>query len=107
MAARIKYSSLVETEKKLRFLTHSLASIQSRRKLLKEEVEEDDIAEIVSKWTGIPVARLTESEMERLLHLEDTLHERIVGQDEAVSAVANAVRQSRAGLSDPNRPFGS
>jgi len=106
-AAKIKYGTLVEAEKKLKFLTHSLASIQSGRKLLKEEVEAEDIAEIVSKWTGIPVTRLTESEMERLLHLEDKLHERVIGQDEAVIAVANAVRQSRAGLSDPNRPLGS
>jgi len=106
-AAKIKYSTLVEAEKKLQFLTHSLTSIQSTRKLLKEEVEAEDIADIVSRWTGIPVTRLTESEMERLLHLEDKLHERIIGQDEAVTAVANAVRQSRAGLSDPNRPLGS
>jgi len=106
-AAKIKYGTLVEANKKLQFLTHSIASIQSTRKLLKEEVEEEDIADIVSKWTGIPVKRLTESEMERLLHLEDKLHERIIGQDEAVTAVSNAVRQSRAGLSDPNRPLGS
>lgn len=106
-AARIKYSALTEADKKLQFLTHSLASIQSKRKLLKEEVHAEDVAEIVSKWTGIPVSRLTESEMEKLLHLEEKLHERVVGQDEAVTAVADAVRQSRAGLSDPNRPLGS
>jgi ATP-dependent Clp protease ATP-binding subunit ClpB len=106
-AAKIKYGLLVEAEKKLQFLTHSLASIQSRRKLLKEEVDADDVAEVVSKWTGIPVSRMTESETEKLLHLEDKLHERVVGQDEAVTAVADAVRQSRAGLSDPNRPLGS
>ena len=106
-AAKIKYGSLVEADKKLQFLTHSLASIQSKRKLLKEEVDGDDVAEVVSKWTGIPVSRLTESEKEKLLHLEDKLHERVVGQHEAVTAVSNAVRQSRAGLSDPNRPLGS
>jgi ATP-dependent Clp protease ATP-binding subunit ClpB len=106
-AARIKYGSLVEAEKKLAFLTHSLASIQSKRRLLKEEVDSDDVAETVSKWTGIPVSRLSESEMEKLLHLEENLHQRVVGQDEAVTAVSNAVRQSRAGLSDPNRPLGS
>ncbi|PKK84547.1 MAG: ATP-dependent chaperone ClpB [candidate division Zixibacteria bacterium HGW-Zixibacteria-1] len=106
-AAKIKYGTLVEAEKKLQFLTHSLTVIQSSRKLLKEEVEAEDIADIVSKWSGIPVKRLTESEMERLLHLEEKLHERVIGQDEAVTAVANAVRQSRAGLSDPNRPLGS
>ncbi len=106
-AARIKYGALVEAEKKLQFLTHSLASIQSDRKLLKEEVDADDVAEIVSKWTGIPVARLTESEKDRLLRLEEELHKRVIGQDEAVSAVSSVVRQSRAGLSDPNRPLGS
>lgn len=106
-AAKIKYGTLVEAEKKLQFMTHSLTSIQSSRKLLKEEVDAEDIADIVSKWSGIPVRRLTESEMERLLHLEEKLHERVVGQDEAVTAVANAVRQSRAGLADPNRPLGS
>jgi len=106
-AARLKYDSLVNAEKKLQFLAHSLASIQSKRKLLKEEVDADDVADVVSKWTGIPVSRLSQSEMEKLLHLEDNLHKRVVGQDEAVEAVANAVRQSRAGLSDPNRPVGS
>jgi ATP-dependent Clp protease ATP-binding subunit ClpB len=106
-AARLKYGSLVEADKKLQFLTHSLASIQSSRKLLKEEVDADDVAEVVSKWTGIPVSRLTESEMEKLLRLEEKLHQRVIGQDEAVTAVSNAVRQSRAGMSDPNRPLGS
>ncbi len=106
-AARIKYGLMAEADKKLQFLTHALASIQSKRKLLKEEVDSDDVAEIVSKWTGIPVTRLTESEKEKLLRLEEKLHERIVGQDIAVKAVADAVRQSRAGLSDPNRPLGS
>ncbi|HEX2424579.1 MAG TPA: AAA family ATPase, partial [Actinomycetota bacterium] len=77
------------------------------RKMLKEEVDEEDVAEVVSKWTGIPVARLMEGEMQKLLHLEDALHERIVDQREAVTAVANAIRRSRAGLSDPSRPIGS
>jgi len=107
LAAKIKYGELVDAQKKLEFLTHSLASIQSRRKLLKEEVDGDDVAEIVSKWTGIPVARLTESEKEKLLRLESKLHERVIGQDEAVAAVSDAVRQSRAGLADPNRPLGT
>jgi len=106
-AAKIKYSELVEAQKKLEFLAHSLAAIQSKRKLLKEEVDGDDVAEIVSKWTGIPVTRLTESEKEKLLRLEEKLHERVIGQDEAVTAVSDAVRQSRAGLSDPNRPLGT
>lgn len=107
LAAKIKYGQIAEAEKKLEFLTHSLASIQSDRQLLKEVVDEDEIAEIVSKWTGIPVTRLTESETARLLRLEEELHKRVIGQDEAVTAVSNAVRQNRAGLSDPNKPIGS
>jgi ATP-dependent Clp protease ATP-binding subunit ClpB len=75
--------------------------------MLKEEVDAEDIAEVVSKWTGVPVSRLMEGEMEKLVHLEDLLHQRVIGQDEAVRAVANAIRRSRAGLSDPNRPIGS
>ncbi|MBK7143438.1 MAG: ATP-dependent chaperone ClpB [bacterium] len=106
-AAKIKYGDLVEADKQLQFLTHSLVAIQEKRALLKEEVDADEIAEVVAKWTGIPVTRLTESETEKLLRLENELHKRLVGQDEAVIAIANAVRQSRAGLSDPNRPIGS
>ena len=106
-AAKIKYGDMAEAEKKLQFLTHSLHAIQKNRQLLKEEVEPEDIAKIVSKWTGIPVTSLTESETEKLLRLEEELHKRVIGQNEAVEAVANAVRQSRAGLSDPNRPLGS
>ncbi len=106
-AARLKYGDLAEADKKLAFLTHSLAAIQSKRQLLKEEVDAEEIAEVVSKWTHIPVTRLTESETERLLRLEDELHKRVIGQNDAVAAVANAVRQSRAGLSDPNKPIGS
>ncbi|HVP07443.1 MAG TPA: ATP-dependent chaperone ClpB [Candidatus Acidoferrum sp.] len=106
-AAKIKYGEIAEAQKKLEFLTHSLAAIQSKRQLLKEEVDEEEVAEVVSKWTHIPVTRLTESESEKLLHLEMELHKRVIGQDEAVASVSNAVRQSRAGLSDPNRPIGS
>ena len=106
-AARIKYGALIEAQKKLEFLTHSLTSIQSTRKLLREEVEEDDIASVVSRWTGIPVQRLNTAESERLLKLEDELHQRVVGQEQAVTAVADVVRQARAGLSDPDRPLGS
>jgi len=106
-AAKIKYGDLADAEKKLQFLTHSLKSIQKHRQLLKEEVEQEDIAKIVSKWTGIPVTSLTESETEKLLRLEEELHKRVVGQTEAVEAVSDAVRQARAGLSDPNRPLGS
>ncbi len=106
-AARIRYGEIADAQKKLDLLTHSLQVIQEKRQLLKEVVDDQDIAEIVSKWSGIPVTRLTESESARLLHLEDELHKRVVGQDEAVTAVSNAVRQSRAGLSDPKRPIGS
>ncbi len=106
-AAKIKYGQIADAEKKLQLLTHSLAVIQEKRQLLKEVVDEEDVADVVSKWTGIPVTRLTESESEKLLRLEDELHRRVVGQDEAVEAVSNAVRQSRSGLSDPNRPIGS
>ncbi|HOD65927.1 MAG TPA: ATP-dependent chaperone ClpB [candidate division Zixibacteria bacterium] len=106
-AAKIKYGQIVEAEKKLQSLTGALAAIQEKRQLLKEAVDEDEIAEIVARWTHIPVARLTESESEKLLRLEEELHRRVVGQDEAVAAVADAVRQSRAGLSDPHKPIGS
>ncbi|HEX2897471.1 MAG TPA: ATP-dependent chaperone ClpB [candidate division Zixibacteria bacterium] len=106
-AAKIKYGDLADAEKKLQFLTLSLKSIQKNRQLLKEEVEQEDIAKIVSKWSGIPVTSLTESETEKLLRLEDELHKRVVGQNEAIETVSNAVRQARAGLSDPNRPLGS
>jgi len=106
-AARIKYGEIADAEKKLQLLRHSLTVIQEKRQLLKEVVDEDEIAQIVSKWTGIPVTRLSESESEKLLRLEDELHQRVIGQDEAVSAVADAVRQSRAGLSDPHKPIGS
>ncbi|MEW5796359.1 MAG: ATP-dependent chaperone ClpB [Candidatus Zixiibacteriota bacterium] len=106
-AARLKYGDLTDAQKKLQFLTHSLTAIQEKRQLLKEVVDADDVAEVVSKWTGIPVTRLSESEQEKLLRLEIELHKRVIGQDEAVAAVSNAIRQSRAGLSDPNRPIGS
>ena len=77
------------------------------RTLVKEEVDEQDIADVVSRWTGIPVSKLIEGEVEKLIHMEDGLRERVVGQDEAIEAVANAVRSARAGLQDPNRPLGS
>ena len=80
---------------------------QGKARLLKEEVDEEDIAEVVSRWTGIPVTRLLEGEMQKLLHLEDELHQRVIGQDEAVTAVAEAVIRARSGLKDPNRPIGS
>ena len=84
-----------------------LAQLQSKQKMLKEEVDAEDVAEVVAKWTGIPVSRLLEGEMQKLLHVEDRLRERVVGQDEALLLVANAVRRARAGLGDPRRPIGS
>ena len=75
--------------------------------MLKEEIDEEDIAEIVSKWTGVPVSKLLEGEVQKLLHLEEHLHQRVIGQDEAIEVVSNAVRRARAGLKDPNRPIGS
>ena len=105
-AAELKYSKLLELEKKLAAASGPAAEGEGPR-LLKEEVRPDDVAEIVGKWTGIPVTRLLESEREKLLRLGDQLHERVVGQDEAVTAVSDAVLRARAGLSDPSRPTGS
>jgi ATP-dependent Clp protease ATP-binding subunit ClpB len=106
-AAEIRYGVIPELERKVEEATKRLAELQANQKMLKEEVDEEDIAEVVSKWTGVPVSRLMEGEMHKLLRLEDVLHHRVIGQDEAVHAVANAIRRSRAGLSDPNRPIGS
>jgi len=106
-AAELRYGRLVDLQKQLEAEQAALAEVQRDRKMLKEEVDEEDVAEVVSAWTGIPVARLMEGEMQKLLRMEDALHERIVDQDEAVRAVAAAIRRSRAGLSDPNRPIGS
>jgi ATP-dependent Clp protease ATP-binding subunit ClpB len=106
-AAELRYGTLVELERRLEEDNAALAELQRERRFLNEEVTEEDVAEVVSKWTGIPVSRLMEGEMRKLVHLEEALHRRVVGQDEAVAAVANAIRRSRAGLSDPNRPIGS
>ncbi|MCP2727735.1 ATP-dependent chaperone ClpB [Limnofasciculus baicalensis] len=107
-AAELKYGKLADLHKSLQGIESQLASSQTHGKsLLREEVTEADIAEIISKWTGIPVSKLVESEMQKLLHLEDELHERVVGQEEAVTAVADAIQRSRAGLADPNRPTAS
>ena len=106
-AAKIKYHDIAEAEKELKLHTSALVSIQKDRQLLKEVVTAEEIAEVVTRWTKIPLSHLTESESEKLLHLEDKLHQRLVGQQEAVNAVSNAVRQSRAGLSNPDRPIGS
>ena len=105
--AEIRYGKIVNLEKQLKEETRKLAEAQKDEKMLKEEVDAEDIAEIVSKWTGIPVSKMLESERSKLLKLEDELHHRVVGQDEAVTAVANAIRRSRAGLQDVNRPIGS
>jgi ATP-dependent Clp protease ATP-binding subunit ClpB len=106
-AAELRYGTLPELQKRLAEEQDELAKLQSTLTMLKEEVDEEDVAEVVSRWTGVPVSRLMEGEMQKLVRLEDHLHERVVGQDEPVSAVANAIRRSRAGLSDPNRPIGS
>jgi ATP-dependent Clp protease ATP-binding subunit ClpB len=106
-AAELRYGNAVELEKQLEAANARLAELQGGHALLKEEVDEEDIAEIVSRWTRIPVSKLMEGEVAKLIKMEERLHERVIGQDEAVSAVANAVRRSRSGLSDPNRPVGS
>jgi ATP-dependent Clp protease ATP-binding subunit ClpB len=106
-AAEIRFGRLVELQKRLDEENDRLAKLQADLKMLKEEVDEEDVAEVVSKWTGIPVARLMEGEVQKLVHMEEGLHRRMVDQDEAVAAVSNAIRRARAGLSDPNRPIGS
>ena len=106
-ASELQYGQLVEIEQKLKDEERRLGQIQTNGKLLKEEVDADDIAEVVAKWTGIPVTRLVEGEMEKLVHMEERLHARVIGQEEAVEAVSNAVRRARSGLQDPNRPLGS
>jgi ATP-dependent Clp protease ATP-binding subunit ClpB len=106
-AAQLRYGTMRELESEIETKTARLDELQADQQMLKEEVDEEDVAEIVSKWTGIPVSRLMEGEMHKLVRMEEALHERVVGQDDAVRAVANAIRRSRAGLSDPNRPIGS
>ena len=104
--AQLRYGELPRLEQELQQEVQRLDKKQGESRLLKEEVDEDDIAAVVSRWTGIPVSRLVEGEMEKLLKLEDLLHERVVGQDEAVTAVADAVVRARSGIKDPNRPIG-
>jgi ATP-dependent Clp protease ATP-binding subunit ClpB len=106
-AAQLRYGHLPVLEREIASMSDRLVELQQGGAMLKEEVDEEDIAEIVAKWTGIPVSRLMEGEMAKLVRLEDVLHERVIGQDEAVHAVANAIRRSRAGLADPHRPIGS
>jgi ATP-dependent Clp protease ATP-binding subunit ClpB len=105
--AELRYGVINELERKIKIESEALAAIQQSSKMLKEEVDAEDIAEVVAKWTGIPVNRMLESERSKLLRLEEELHKRVVGQDDAVAAVSNAIRRSRAGLQDSNRPIGS
>ncbi|MFY9366691.1 MAG: ATP-dependent chaperone ClpB [Brevefilum fermentans] len=106
-AARLRYGTLNELESRLAAAEAQLKELQSESRLLKEEVDAEEISQIVSKWTGIPVSRLLEGEMQKLMYMEERLHQRVVGQDEAVETVSNAVRRARAGLQDPQRPIGS
>ncbi len=106
-AAELKYGRLSQLERELQLEQDRLSEKQATSRLLKEEVDEEDIAEVVSRWTGIPVSKLLEGEMKKLLHLEEELHQRVIGQDEAVQAVAESVMRARSGLKDPKRPIGS
>jgi len=106
-AAELKYGVMLELQKELEAETKKLADMQQEGAMLKEEVDAEDVAEVVSKWTGVPVSRLLEGEKQKLLHMEERLAARVVGQEEAVGAVSNAVRRARSGLQDPNRPLGS
>ena len=106
-AAELRYGKLMELQKQLDAESGRLATVQAQCKILKEEVDDEDVAEIVSKWTGVPVSRMLEGEKQKLLHMEDRLRLRVAGQDEAVAVVSDAVRRARAGIQDPNRPIGS
>ena len=105
--AEIRYGKIKESEAKLTQLENELQANKEGKRLMKEEVGSDDIAEIISKWTGIPLSKMLQTEKEKLLHLEDYLHKRVVGQEEAIVAVSDAIRRSRAGLQDPKKPLGS
>src|SRR3981081_4617944 len=106
-AARLNYGETPKAQKELEAKNAELVALQKDHRLLKEEVDEEDIARIVSRWTGIPVQKMLEGEAHKLIQVEERLHARVGGQGEAFAAVANAVRRGRAGLSDPNRPIGS
>ncbi|HYN90391.1 MAG TPA: ATP-dependent chaperone ClpB [Thermoleophilaceae bacterium] len=106
-AAELRYGEIPRLEQEVRDLEARLEQIQSETTFLKEEVDDEDVADVVAKWTGIPVSKLMEGEVAKLIHMEARLHERVIGQDEAVEAVSNALRRSRAGLQDPNRPIGA
>ena len=105
--AEIRYSKAAELEKRLEETNRKLSELQVGSKMLKEEVDDEDVAEVISRWTGIPVNKMLEGEKEKLVRLEDRLHQRVIGQNEAVAAVSNAVRRARSGLQDPDRPIGS
>ncbi|HPC04607.1 MAG TPA: ATP-dependent chaperone ClpB [Syntrophales bacterium] len=106
-AAEIRYGRMVELNRSLEDLYRRLSEVHADKKMLKEEVDEEDVAEVVASWTGIPVSRMMEKEVEKLLHMEERLGKRVIGQEEAVRAVSNALRRARSGLQDPNRPIGS
>jgi ATP-dependent Clp protease ATP-binding subunit ClpB len=106
-AAELRYGEIPELEKLVETQEARLHELQAGETMLKEEVDDEDVAQVVAKWTGIPVSKLMEGEVEKLIRMEERLHERVVGQDEAVDAVSNALRRSRAGLQDPNRPIGT
>jgi ATP-dependent Clp protease ATP-binding subunit ClpB len=106
-ASELQYGRVPEIDKKIKNVESRLAEIQKSGRMLKQEVDEEDIAEVVSRWTHIPVSRLMEGEVQKLIHMEERLHKRVIGQDEAINAVSNAIRRARAGLQDPNRPLGS
>src|SRR6185312_1337972 len=106
-ASELQYGRAPDLDRRIKDADAKLADLQKGHRMLKEEVDEEDIAEVVSKWTHIPVSRLMEGEVQKLLKMEERLHDRVIGQDEAIAAVANAIRRARAGLQDPNRPLGS
>jgi ATP-dependent Clp protease ATP-binding subunit ClpB len=106
-ASELQYGRVPQLEKQIRDEEAKMAELQKDQRMLKEEVDEEDIAEVVSKWTHIPVSRLIEGEVQKLIHMEERLHQRVISQDEAITAVSNAIRRARAGLQDPNRPLGS
>ena len=105
--AEIRYGRATELQTRLEEANQKLSDLQMNSKMLKEEVDDEDVAEVISRWTGIPVSKMLEGEREKLVHMEKRIHERVIGQDEAVEAVSNAVRRARSGLQDPNRPIGS
>lgn len=105
--AKIRYGSLVELQNELDVQNEQLQELQKEQKMLNEEVEEEDVAEVIAKWSGIPVSKMLEGDTEKLIKMEERLKQRVVGQDEAISLISNAIRRARAGLSDPNRPIGS